>query len=118
MYVLSLINVRNLINFLQQPIFVIFVVLLWVFFGCLNLLIVCFLDTFISLILIKKMYLYLTQHFGAKALNGSLGPGTQDPNEGTQMVGPKYWDPNFEVRNVRVPSAGTHHPGTQMKGPR
>ena len=57
-------------------------------------------------------------HIGAKALNGSLGPGTQDPNEGTQMLGPKYWDPNSEVRNVRVPSAGTHRPGTQMKGPR
>ena len=56
--------------------------------------------------------------FGAKALNGSLGPGTQDPNEGTQMLGPKYWDPNSEVRNVRVPSAGTHRPGTQMKRPR
>ena len=55
---------------------------------------------------------------GAKALNGSLGPGTQDPNEGTQMLGPKYWDPNSEVWNVWVPSAGTHHPGTQMKGPR
>ena len=34
------------------------------------------------------------------------------------MLGPKYWDPNSEVRNVRVPSVGTHHPGTQMKGPR
>ena len=34
------------------------------------------------------------------------------------MLGPKYWDPNSEVRNFRVPSAGTHHPGTQMKGPR
>ena len=65
----------------------------------------------------KGAHKYITI-FGAKALNGSLGPGTQDPNEGTQMLGPKYWDPNSEVRNVRVPSAGTHHPGTQMKGPR
>ena len=43
---------------------------------------------------------------------------------GTRMNGPKcwetstYWDPNFQVWNVRVPSAGTHRSGTQMKGPR
>ena len=54
---------------------------------------------------------------GAKQLNGSLGPGTRDPNEGTHMLGPKYRDPNSQVRNVRVPSAGTHRPGTRMKGP-
>ena len=66
----------------------------------------------------KKKLHALKKYYGAKHLNGSLGPGTQDPNEGTQMLGPKYWDPNSEVWNVRVPSAGTHHPGTQMKGPR
>ena len=52
---------------------------------------------------------------GAKALNGSLGPGTQ--MKGTQMLGPKYRDPNSQVWNVRVSSAGTLHPGTKMKGP-
>ena len=31
----------------------------------------------------------------------------------TQVLGPK-----FQVWNVRVPSAGTHSPGTQFKGPR
>ena len=52
---------------------------------------------------------------GTKALNGSLGPGTR--MKGTQMLGPKYRDPNSQVWNVRVSSAGTHHPGTKMKGP-
>ena len=56
--------------------------------------------------------------FGAKALNGSLGPGTQDPNEGNQILVPKYLDLNSRIWNVQVPSAGTHCPGTQMKGPR
>ena len=55
---------------------------------------------------------------GAKALNGSLGPRTRVPNDRTQMLGPKYRDPNSRDWNVRVPSAGTHRPGTQMKGPR
>ena len=56
--------------------------------------------------------------FGAKALNGSLGPRTRVPNDRTQMLGPKYRDPNSQDWNVRVPSAGTHRPRTQMKGPR
>ena len=55
---------------------------------------------------------------GAKALNGSLGPRTRVPNDRTQMLGPKYRDPNSQDWNVRVPSAGTHRPRTQMKGPR
>ena len=29
-----------------------------------------------------------------------LGPGTQDPNEGTQMLGPKYQDPNSQVTQI------------------
>ena len=62
-------------------------------------------------------YVHMNTIMGAKHLNGSLGPGTQDPNEGTHMLVPKYWDPNSQVRNVRVPSAGTHRPGTRMKGP-
>ena len=58
-----------------------------------------------------NVFNFLSSMFGATALNGSLGPGTQ-------ILGPKYLDPNSRVWNVWVPSAGTHHPGTQMKGPR
>ena len=53
-----------------------------------------------------NVFNFLSSMFGAKALNGSLGPGTQ-------ILGPKYLDPN-----VQVPSAETHRPGTKMKGPR
>ena len=58
-----------------------------------------------------NVFNFLSSMFGAKALNGSLGPGTQ-------ILGPKYLDPKSRVWNVRVSSAETQRPGAQMKGPR
>ena len=47
-----------------------------------------------------------------------IGSKSSEWVPGTQMMGPKYQDPKSQVWNVRVPSAGSHSPGTQMKGPR
>ena len=56
------------------------------------------------------------------AENGSKSsqwvPGTRDPNEGTQMLGPKYWDPNSQVWNDRVPPSWDPNEGTQILGPK
>ena len=50
------------------------------------------------LVLLDKLnYIPSTGFLGAKALNGSLGPRTRVPNDRTQMLGPKYRDPNSRV---------------------
>ena len=58
-----------------------------------------------------NVFNFLSSMFGAKALNGSLGPGTQ-------MKGPKYWDPSTWIRSLGFGMFGSQVLRPNVPGPK